>query len=194
MRKRIEKTEHGKVSAIIPRSKRAKYDEVNPTAPMGEETVESALPSTGDSDGLAEIVSSLLKTMARIDSSEDESKEEDDKKESEDELLTRYVVLHTRLKALNKIFGSISGEDNVRNLYTIRYTKGAPEDEYRLLVDERLRGFDSNEIEIFPYFLEKEKADAYLQLLRPMLEEYVNLTLTLDFVELAQKKIKVIHK
>lgn len=214
MKYKIEKTEKGKIAVVKPKRKNASYgDVVHPEEIHGEPDKEA---SSGEQEPLAERMEAMEKLMSLVEAfKEQDEKEKKEKEESEgadgdggkpqppkpepkvNEQLTRYLVLQLRLKALNQLFGSVQLTKEKIQYWTIRVVDaghGMSEIKVRpqtTLVPQR------KFLEVMPYFETERKAQAYFELLSPMLLEYLQLASAIeqDVLDLAQlQELKVIHK
>jgi len=121
----------------------------------------------------------------------EKSKEDKKQKEKEYEMLTKYLTLQLRIRALGEIFGSIVITKKDTVYYSFGYIEGSTGPyvtENRFVTDGR-----ALYLEEFPFFESKEKAEAFLQLLETMIIDYMGLKARLQAQEVAVTPIKVIH-
>ncbi len=221
MKGKKEKTEYGTVKAVMPRNKKARYEEI--THPEGVEAEEvsgeekpfdlseaiqnfmDAMEKMEKSKGSPETSSGDSPEEAENDDSEeegdggegdDEEKESDKEKEpKENDLLTELLATQLRIRALGEIFGADKvSQIGVSYKSYILCSKAEGEiAEIRIMQTPSATVISSLVTGTFPYFKDQDRAEAFLELCGELMKEYCSLVFLLDAQKEAVKPIKVIN-
>lgn len=141
---------------------------------------------------MQEAINSLLKSMRDDlgEKKEDSSKKKPSGK-SKDDLLTEYLVMNLRLRALSEILGAVKVAKEGKTYHSfiaieavgIKVFETSPAKEGIIL------DFDT-----FPYFESREQAEAFLELCHPVINRFCHLMSHLNPVAITQSEnIEVIH-
>lgn len=223
MKGKKEKTEYGTVKAVMPRNKKARYEEI--THPEGVEAEEvsgeekpfdlseaiqnfmDAMEKMEKSKGSPETSSGDSPEEAENDDSEeegdggegdDEEKENDEVNEpKENELLTEVLKRQLQIRALGEIFGAERVSQlgvAYRSFIYCASSEGAVA-EMRIMQTPPATVISSLVTGTFPYFKDQDRAEAFLGLCEVVMKEYSMLVThhLTNAQEEAIKPIKVIN-
>ena len=222
MRIKKEKTEFGTVKSVGLKAKKVNYGVVKDlSTPEKKEmspvevTDSSAKPEfiTSDelsaTDSVQEMINNLIEQFTQF-AKEDEEEKKDEGKESEkeeksksddekskpeekpqeNEFLTEYLRINVSLRALASLLGSCPVAQSGVVYYSFSYSEGEGFSTNRFLAtDKRILDFDT-----FPWFDSEEKAMAFLELCRVVINRYCHLMSVMNPTAiLTAKPFKVIH-
>ena len=219
MRIKKEKTEFGTVKSVGLKAKKVNYGvvedlstpekkEMSPVE-VSDSSAKDDFEVKGESSDKAsieEIMHNLIKQFAKEDEErkkdegkesekEEKSKSDDEKskpeeKPQENEFLTEYLRINVSLRALASLLGSCPVAQSGVVYYSFSYSEGEGFSTNRLLAtDKRILDFDT-----FPWFDSEEKAKAFLELCRVVINRYCHLMSVMNPTAiLTAKPFKVIH-
>lgn len=147
------------------------------------------------------LIQAMAEDMKRQEEQEEKSeeekkeqgkkKQEERSKKSRDDMLTEYLVMQLRLRALAEILGSTKVATPGKEYFSLLVAQGetlqvfqTPPAKKQIILD----------FATFPYFDSAEKAQAFLELCHPVLNRYCHLMANLNPVAvIAIPDIEVIH-
>lgn len=171
-----------------------------------EAPVKEEKGTTASEKMFEDLMESMLEDMRRRkeqeqedkkEKSEEEKKEQEKKKQEErskksrNDMLTEYLVMQLRLRALAEVLGATKVATVGTEYFSLLVAQGETLQVYGTSPAKKQVILD---IDTFPYFDSAEKAQAFLELCHPILNRYCHLMANLNPVAvIAIPDIEVIH-